>query len=639
MLESYSADRDRKLEPLRVIPLRPAEEAAVQAAEIKKYIDGQNQPLNLDKNEFDELKRFEGELNAKIAPLAKINIKSQALHLDFFTTAAGQAMLRRDFSSETLPTDIDGLKRFFYAKQEFFNKKENAALKQSYETDSLNATNKALSARLLSDDTVDGKLVLTDVPVPRVMSIILNPKELDQKWTSLRAVRQELKRLGASLGESGESESMSMAKTEIIAMYRHRVNEILMQLYGDMYLVQMKKEVVGSEGLTADEEELSGKVRGFKNLDRSLSLLDKMLRGAGEIREDHTYDSISNSTRAAAAEIINTLRPLAEDTRDQVMMAKGVDPKKVFDPARRITAAERKVFGDTVINHYGVLSSEPAGPEVLERKGTAADGNWQFVTGNKGAMAVDPSRRFVRDAAQPRSIDEALAVGTAHEVEGHMIQALNRQGIPLAIMREMNTDRRTVVSESGAVSNEKAMNRAMFGFERYSTGVDSIVGLDARAAGKGYLECVEVIYESKIQSIRAQYDLSDPDQKKAFMLIARKTLDGVIERTKRLFRGTDVKLMSLEKTSKYVTNSQEAAYTEQEIVYDKLKELGLEKFVYYGLNLRTVLSLLKLGLIDIDNVRTPDFKTQELWEKGGVAPDGTVIAPIKDRFKLDSPAE
>lgn len=74
-------------------------------------------------------------------------------------------------------------------------------------------------------------------------------------------------------------------------------------------------------------------------------------------------------------------------------------------------------------------------------------------------------------------------------------------------------------------------------------------------------------------------------------------------------------------------------------MYDKLKELGLEKFVYYGLNLRTVLSLLKLGLIDIDKVRTPDFKTQELWEKGGIAPDGTVIAPIKDRFKLDSAAE
>lgn len=65
MLESYSADHDRKLEPLRVIPLRPAEEAAVQAAEIKKYIEGKNQPLNLDKNEFDELKRFNMSLIAK----------------------------------------------------------------------------------------------------------------------------------------------------------------------------------------------------------------------------------------------------------------------------------------------------------------------------------------------------------------------------------------------------------------------------------------------------------------------------------------------------------------------------------------------------------------------------------------------
>lgn len=635
MLSSFSQDRERTVEPVRVIPLRPAEEAAVQAAEIKKYLDGISKPLDLTKEEFDELKRFEGELNAKVAPIVKINIKSQALHLDFFATETGQAMLRRDFPGEEIPTEIMGLKKFFYTKQDFFNRKENAALKQSYETDSLNATNKALSSRLLSDATPDGKLVLAGVTVPQVMTVILNPKELDQKWQGLRKARKELKELEASLAQSGESENARIAKAEIIKMYRHRVNEILMQLYGDMYLIEMKQEVVGHDQLTADEQILSGKVHGFKKLDRSLSLLDKMLRGAGEINNDNNYDSISSSTRAAATEIINVLRPLAEETRDQLMVAKGIDPKKVFDPAKRITATERKIFGDTVMNHYGVLSSEPAGPETLERKGTAADGKWQFVIGNKGAMAVDSSKRFVRDAAQPRSVDEALAVGTAHEVEGHMLQALNRQEIPLAIMHEMSTDRRTVVLESGAVNNEKVMNRAMFGFDRYSTGVDSVVGLDARAAGKGYLECVEAVYESKIKSIRAKYDLHDPEQQKAFMLVARKTLDGVIERTKRLFRGTGVKLTSLDKTSKYVTNSQEAAYTEQEIVYEKLQELGLEKFVYYGLNLRTVLSLLKLGLIDVNTVKTPDFKTQELWEKGGIAPDGTEIKPIKDRFKLD----
>ncbi len=640
MIESFSGAAREKNAP-KIFPMRPAEEASVQAAEIKEYMNGEKQPLELTKDDLEAIAVFEKDLNTKIAPIVKINIKSQAIHLDFFVTAAGQAMLAADFAGEPIPNDIAGLRQFFYTKQDFFNQKANAELKQRYETESLNATNKALSQRLLSEATTDGKLDLGGIAAPQVLTVILNPKELDQKWEGLRNILKELQALRASLDQAvnDEGENQRIAQKEILTMYRHRVNEIVMQLYGDIYLVKMKEEVMGTAGLNAEEAALVPKVKGFKNMERSLHLLDKMLRGAGE-KDEHTgnYQSVSNSTRAAAHEIINVLRPLAQSTRDEVMKAKGIDPAKVFDPKNKITAAERKVLGDTVIAHYGELSAEPAGPQTLERKGPASDGKWQFVTGTKGEMAVDPERRFVRDAAQPRSVDEALAVGTAHEIEGHMVQALNREGIPLAMMSNMNSDRRTVVAESGAVNNEKEMNRAMFGFERYSEGVDSIVGLEARAQGKSYLECVEVVYESKIKSIREKYDLSDAQQKKAFMVVARKTLDGVIERVKRLFRSTETKLIGLDKASQYVTNSQEAAYTEQEIVFEKLKALGLEKLAYYGLNLRTVLTLCRLGFIDMSTIRTPDFKTLELWEKGGVTPTGEVIKPIKDRFKLDQEA-
>lgn len=636
MKESFSGTERESRAP-QLFPLRPAEEVSVQAAEIKEYIDGQKRPLELSKDDLEATAAFEKDLNSKVAPIVKINIKSQAIHLDFFATPAGQAMLAKDFVGEPIPSDIAGLRQFFYAKQDFFSHKANAALKQRYETESLNATNKALSKRLLSDATPDGKLDLNGIDAPQVITVILSPKELHKKWEGLRTIRKELQLIEANLDQSAnDDKNQRIAKKEIIAMYRHRVNEILMQLYGDIYLVKMKEEVLGTEGLNAEEAALVTKVKGFKNRERSLHLLDKMLRGAGEKDEQSgSYQSVSNSTRAAANEIINVLRPLAQLTRDDNMRANGIDPAKVFDPKNKITAAERKLFGDTVIAHYGELSDEPAGPATLERKGPAADGKWQFVTGSTEAMAVDPERRFIRDAAQPRSVDEALAVGTAHEVEGHMLQALNRQRIPLAMMSNINSDRRTVLAESGAVSNEKEMNRAMFGFERYSEGVDSIVGLEARAQGKSYLECVEAVYESKIKSIRGRYDLNDAQQKEAFMLIARKTLDGAIERVKRLFRGTDTKLLSLDKSGKYITNSQEAAYTEQEIVFEKLKALGLEKLAYLGLNLRTVLTLCRLGLLDMNNIKTPQFKTLELWERGGVAPTGEEIKPIKDRFTLD----
>lgn len=622
----------------RAFPLRPAEEVGQQALQIKQYIDGEKKPLELTHDELSSLQTFEAGLNQELYPISKLNIKFQLLYLDYFLTSAGIAMLTADFPDETIPSDIQGLKQFFYAKQAFFNGKDAAKIKQKYESESLKASTAKLSKSLLPVDSTTGQLDVVAAQAPQIMSVILNTDVLRKKWENLRQLRKKIRTIEDELVTSTDSDNLRTAKKEVILMYRHRINEILMQLYGDLYLLKSKEEVVGTEGLHPDEVALTEGIKGYKNLERSLSLLDKMLRGVGEMEGEEgkaSYTQVSTSTRAAATSIINALRPLVEDTKDAAMREKGIDPKKVNNKDQYITPAERKVFGDTVLAHYGLLSVVPAGPESLERSGPAEDGNWQFVTGNTGAMAVDPTKRIVRDASQNRSVDEALAVGTAHEVEGHALQAVNRQAIPLKIMDGVNADRRTVLAESGAVSNEKQMNKAMFGFDRYSTGIDSIPGLEARLQGKSYLECVDVIYESKMKHVREKYDLSQPDQKAAFMLVARKTLDSVIERAKRLFRSTDMKFIGFDRTAKYITNSQEAAYTEQEIVFDKLKALGLEKLAYLGLNLRTALALLKLGLLDLDKIKTPEFKTLELWEKGGVAPNGEIIAPVKDKYKLN----
>lgn len=640
MLESRRSDEGSH-ENIRAFPLRPAEEVGKQALEIKQYIDGKKKPLDLTQDELSSLQTFEAGLNQDLYPVSKLSIKFQLLYLDYFLTSAGAAMLAEDFPGEVIPTDIAGLKQFFYAKQSFFNGKDAAKIKQKYESESLKASTAKLSKSLLPEDSPDGLLDVVDSQAPHIVTVILNTDVLRKKWENLRQLRQKIKTIEDRLVTTDDSETLRAAKKEVILMYRHRINEILMQLYGDLYLLKSKEEVVGTEGLNADEVALTQGIKGYKNLERSLSLLDKMLRGVGEMEGEEgkaSYTQVSNSTRAAATSIINTLRPLVEDSKDAAMRKKGIDPKKVNNKGQYITPAERKVFGDTVLAHYGLLSVVPAGPESLERSGPAEDGSWQFVTGNTGAMAVDPTKRIVRDASQNRSVDEALAVGTAHEVEGHALQAVNRQAIPLRIMDGVNADRRTVLAESGAVSNEKLMNKAMFGFDRYSSGIDSIPGLEARLLGKSYLECVEVIYESKMKHVREKYDLSQSDQRAAFMLVARKILDGVIERTKRLFRSTETKFIGFDRTAKYITNSQEAAYTEQEIVFDKLKDLGLEKLAYLGLNLRTVLALLKLGLLDLNTIKMPEFKTLELWEKGAVAPTGEIIAPVKDKYKLDQDA-
>jgi len=65
-----------------------------------------------------------------------------------------------------------------------------------------------------------------------------------------------------------------------------------------------------------------------------------------------------------------------------------------------------------------------------------------------------------------------------------------------------------------------------------------------------------------------------------------------------------------------LTHSKDTAYLEQYILTRKLKEVGLEKLLFFGAgNLQDIITILKYNLLDLNKIRTPKYQTLQIWER------------------------
>jgi len=65
-----------------------------------------------------------------------------------------------------------------------------------------------------------------------------------------------------------------------------------------------------------------------------------------------------------------------------------------------------------------------------------------------------------------------------------------------------------------------------------------------------------------------------------------------------------------------LVSSKDTAYLEGFILSEKLREANLQKYLFLkGLNLDTIIFLLKNGIITTDNIKSPTYKTLEIWER------------------------
>ncbi len=633
-----------------------------QADAVKDSIDrivalntGAEKQLNLSESDREHLLVEENQLGEKLEKNFELKINSVTFNVEFFLTPQGQKDLAEIFPEEIIPTNTPDLKKLLLKKQAVFADKEfykeyfitttgqeklKKLFKEKVPTDpaelpSFIASNeKQLKGKALdelSGDALknydnetgkklvintDGSLNITEGKIPETITIGLSPDIALKKYQGYRELRTLVKKELESL-KSPEMAELNKARKEVLKMYLTRINELIAESYPNLYYIVKKAQLLGMENLLESEQNLIEGVVGSKNIDKSLSRFDKLIHGA-DIETTGEHPQVSTQLKNTAQSIKEVRQKLAVMNKDEKIREKGLDPEKLNSVM--ITAEERQQWGEEVLKAYGILSEMSASEFDSQRQGAAPDDKWQFVArSDRNTMAVDGKQKVVLDTDKPRPIEKSLAVGIAHEIEGHVLQHLNKQLLPFRLFKKVGGGRQSVFAEAGAVYNESLFIKENFGYDRIPGGA-YVSAMEERLRGGNYLDCVKTFYQARLPAITHKYpDLNVPQAKKEMEALKVEAID----RAKRLFRGAD--LSSDENPNSYLRSSKDSAYLEQDIVTDYLVASNLQALAYVaGINLDNAVTLMKLGMLDLTKIATPKFVAKDIWER------------IKGRFALET---
>ena len=642
-------------EKLSFYPKRQADAVQDSIDKIVALSTGVERPLQLSETEKEQVLTEENQLGEKLEKVFDLKINNVTLYVDFFLTPQGKKIMEELFPEEVIPSDILELKKLLLKKQSIFADKDfyrkyfsttvgqeklKKLFKDKVPTDVaeiptfIASNEKQLKGKALDEfkgDTLkhydseiakklavnaDGTLSITDGKIPDTITIGLNPDTVLKKYQGYRELRSQIKKELNSL-KSAEASELSKARTEILKMYLTRINELIAENYPELYYITKKAQLMGPENLLGSEKQLIEGLVGSKNIDKSLSRFDKLIHGA-DIETTGEHPQVSTQLKTTAQSIKEVRQKLAVVNKDEKIREKGLDPEKLSSVM--ISAEERQRWGEEVLKAYGILSEMPASEFDSQRPGPAPDNNWQFVIrSDRSTMAVDGKQKVIFDAEKTRPIEKALAVGITHEIEGHVLQHLNKQLLPFRLFKKVGGGRQSVFAEAGAVYNESLFIKENFGYDRIPGGA-YVSAMEERLRGGNYLDCVKAFYEAKLPAITHKYtDLSTPQAKKEMETLKVEAID----RAKRLFRGAD--LNSDESPSSYLRSSKDSAYLEQDIVTDYLVASNLQALAYIaGINLDNAVTLMKLGMLDLSKIQTPKFVAKDIWER------------IKGRFALET---
>lgn len=596
---------------VRMYPRRIADEAKEVVADIKRLCSNQEAPLALTSSEREVLLKMENQLGAELENIHALRLKTVTFNTDYFCTETGTAELQMLFPEERIPKDIQGIKKFLYQHGDKLKRNKLKSIARR----SLEYANAQLLGSL--NFASDGALDISRASVPSQFTVILTPAKKLKKLTRLRSFKRKLKFSLTALDQIPVEKrtNYEQASLEILQMYLAKVNELLNWQYAGLFHIAKKAQSVGEIALTPEELTLLQATVGKHNISRSLARLDKFEFGA-EKDSDRSYHQISDALHEKA-EVLRHLQTEEATRKEGGAAKKGLSLEKL--QAKTVSPEQRKLWGEELLRSYGVLSAVVTFDP--KRKGPAADDRWQYVISQqRKAMAVNGVKKVVFDSSANKDVESALAVTLEHEINGHVVQQLNKAKLPLRLFRKVGGDRAQVLAEAGAVYNEQRFVREVFGYEKL-TQPSYIAAMQAKFAGGSYLDCVKAFFDAELPKVRGQFsDLQS--------FRAQKALEGqkerAINRAKRLFRGKD--LDPGEPKDTYLVESKDTAYLEQLIVMDLLVSNGLEKLAYIGgMNLRNARTLLRLGMLDLNNIIEPQSRAHEIWAR--IKPDYEVDAP------------
>lgn len=605
--------------PTSLYPERASSNLDASIARLRDLESGKIKKLELKEEEKAELLAFENSLGESLEKIIKIKSVSMDLQVDYLLTQDGI-----DDFSKTFALDIGGenaqtIERFIYEHRAGFLKiesTERAAFSGRAEKHSRKTLLDTLSATM----TDDGEINITEISIPKQINLLLAPEKALEKLTLLRDFKRRLKLEIATIQQLPNISEPAEARLKILRLYQRKVNQILAENFFRGVIVQELANGIGVDNLTSEEKNLLELFNELSSPEKNYSRYDKFIHGA-----TFGYDESGNKTQIPE-ELLDFAHKLdlesmeVELHKNDRLRERGLDPAKIFENS--ITCAEFSRVENSVLQHYNSLSAYPASTFNPDRVGPAPDGKWQFIALPEiEGMSTENDTKTIEAPSENQSVERMIAILCGHETEGHFIQTINREKIPLKLLasNHLGGDRTEIFAEGGAMMVQNIISEEAFGYKSLP-GSHYVKAMVRKLQGGNYLDCVKTYYDSKKEFIeeKKRRDIINNTAFKKELIAALKT---AISSSKRLFRlGVDKNAIS-----PILAKSKDTVYLEQLILIDKLRQNGMEKYAFIGrVNLRTLADLAEIGLIDLAQIKKPDLYSLEIWNN------------IKDNYKLDS---
>lgn len=591
---------------ISLYPERASSNLDKQIEVLKKIESGEAKRIELTAEEREALLSFENELGIELEDIYKISAPSTTFYLEYFLTDQG----RSDFEKTTgqkMPASTEKDAGFFIMENRALLKTLNGTERSEFAGRSETFASDELKEKLLNNYRETGSIDSTFIKSPERINVLIDPQKTLKKMTLYRDFRRNLKHL---LREEGEkTNNLSFAKREVLSLYKNRVNELIADQFESAVAIKNLVDVLGIGALSEEEKTILEIFSGLSSPEKNLARYDKFLNGANKApASSGNYDQLTPEMKNYAEKISLEYEQNALN-KARLIKEKGLDSAKLFEEG--IEKDDFIKMTEAALEHYDIRSSLPESEYNPDREGPAPDNKWQFIVRESyKSMLVNSKQKVIKSPVTKKSVIDAISVMLGHEIEGHVLQHENKSKLPLRLFKRVGAGRSEIFAEGGAMFNQDIVTQEAFGF-RSLPHAHYVRSMTRKLEGGNYLDCIKSFFESA-QRVALLERASGELDEAVFLKKTEDNLELAIERTKRFFKAP----LDLNSSSSLLSKSKETVYLEQLVLLEKLREAGLEKFAYIGgANFTALASLHKIGMLNMQNMKRPDFYALEAWNK------------------------
>lgn len=603
--------------PISLYPERASSNLDVTITHLQDIENGKIKRIEFQETERADLLSFENTIGESLEKIVKIKNISLNMHIGYLLTATGiedfNKIFDLDISSETSHT----VEQFLYKHRNDFLKSEPIK-RNAFSGRAEKFADDNLLNSLTGSMNENGDIDIGKVSILKQVDLLLAPEKALEKLTLLRNFKRGLKFEIESIQQLSNISALETAKLKILNLYKRKVNQLLAENFSQGVVLQKMSDAVGIDSLTVEEKTLLELFQGLSMSEKNYSRYDKFIHGATT-----SYNEFGNKTQVSQeiidfADKLDLERLEIELHKEDCLKERGLDSKKIFE--KNIDCEQFSAIEESLLRHYGILSAYPASEYDPADINPASDNKWRFIARSEfKSMSVNSGRKIVKAPRKNQSAETMITVLCGHETEGHVIQNINREKIPLKLFNSeyLGGDRTSLFAEGGAMMIQNIISQKAFGFQSlpHSAYIRAMI---KKIEGGSYIDCIKSFYDNQklvFAEKRNRGIINNSDFQKEI----HDVLELSINRCKRLFRsGVDKN-----SDSPFLTKSKDTVYLEQLMLMSKLQQQGMEKYAFVGsVNLRTLADLAEIGFINLSQIRKPDLYSLEIWNK------------IKDNYKI-----